>query len=128
MVDGHYSQQGWKDFPQNVHLARDGEPVRILGAWFGSNLDESDVWSPTLSKLRDTLDRWKKGHSTILGKKHVVQMFIGGMTQYLTDVQRMPADIQRRLMKWLRGYIWDDKVAPPIAMQHLCLPTEEGGL
>ncbi|TBU36215.1 hypothetical protein BD309DRAFT_839351, partial [Dichomitus squalens] len=115
-------------YPAGLHMARDGKPVRILGAWFGSNLDECEIWSRTLHKLHETLERWKEGHSTVIGKKHVVQMFIGGMTQYLTDVQRMPKEIQSRLSKWLRNYVWDDKVAPPVAMQYVCLPVEEGGL
>ncbi|TBU24913.1 hypothetical protein BD311DRAFT_597508, partial [Dichomitus squalens] len=128
MIASYYSQQGWRDYPGGIHVAREGEPVRILGAWFGNGIDECEVWSKTLSKLHETMDRWKKGHTTIIGKKHVVQMFIGGMTQYLTNVQRMPTEVQRRLTKWLRNYIWDEKVVPPVAMPHLCASIENGGL
>ncbi|CDO76537.1 hypothetical protein BN946_scf184769.g1 [Trametes cinnabarina] len=117
----------WKDYPPNVHIAGEGEPVRILGAFLGSNISECDVWSPRLAKIDDTLKRWKLGRTTLEGKRHVAQMFVGGMTQFLTDVQRMPDQIWSRLTKILRKYIWDDKHNTPVGMAHLALPFEQGG-
>ncbi|CDO76740.1 hypothetical protein BN946_scf184813.g10 [Trametes cinnabarina] len=117
----------WKDYPQNVHVAGEGEPVRILGAFFGNNIGECEVWSTRLAKLEDTLKRWKLGRTTLEGKRHVAQMFVGGMTQFLTDVQRMPDLVKSRLTKILRKYIWDDKHNTPVGMAHLSLPFDQGG-
>ncbi|KAH9848601.1 hypothetical protein C2E23DRAFT_713405, partial [Lenzites betulinus] len=128
LVNTYRTTGAWGNYPQNVHVAREGEPVRILGAFFGNGLDDCGVWSPRLAKLDDTLRRWKLGRTTLEGKRHVAQMFVGGMTQFLTDVQRMPKTILSRMTKILRKYIWDDKFNTPVGMSHLCLPFEEGGL
>ncbi|KAM5543385.1 hypothetical protein V8D89_002970, partial [Ganoderma adspersum] len=118
----------WNNYPRGVHMAGEGNAIRILGAWLGNNIDQPEVWSRTLAKITTVLERWKASHPTIEGKKHVVQMIVGGMTQFLTDVQRMPESVQRRLTKIIRNYIWDDKHNTPVGMEHLYLPKNRGGL
>ncbi|KAF9536237.1 hypothetical protein CPC08DRAFT_652222, partial [Agrocybe pediades] len=54
-------------------------------------------------------------------------MVVGGITQYLTSVQGMPADIERRLEKRVRKYIWADKTMSPVNAETLYAPIEEGG-
>ncbi len=125
----------WKNYPRNVHVAQEGEAIRILGAFFGNGISNADVWSLVLTKivamrkpLMQVIARWRAGHATIQGKRHVVQMIIGGMTQYLTVVQRMPDVILKRLNKIIRGYMWDDRHNTPVGIKHLYLPVERGGL
>jgi hypothetical protein len=36
--------------PNEIHIAQDGEPVRILGAWMGNKLNNASIWTPTLEK------------------------------------------------------------------------------
>ncbi|OSD08368.1 hypothetical protein PYCCODRAFT_1342847, partial [Trametes coccinea BRFM310] len=127
LADTYKSSGRWEDYPPDVHVASDGEAVRILGAFFGNGIGECDVWSPRLAKLEDTLKRWKLGRTTLEGKPHVAQMLVGGMTQFLTDVQRMPDRIRLRLNGILRKYIWDDKHNTPVGMAHLALPFDQGG-
>ncbi len=125
----------WKNYPRNVHIAQDGEAVRILGAFFGNGVNQTDIWSLVLTKivamrkpLMQVIARWRTGHATIQGKTHVVQMIIGGITQFLTTVQRMPDVILKRLEKILRSYLWDDRVNTPVGLDYVCLPIERGGL
>ncbi len=125
----------WENYPQGVHVAEDGEAVRILGAFIGNGIDQVAVWTLVLNKivamrkpLMEVIARWKNGHATIQGKKHVVQMIIGGMTQYLTSVQRMPDTIRKRLTKIIREYLWDDRRNPPVSMKQAYLPVARGGL
>jgi hypothetical protein len=55
-------------------------------------------------------------------------MVVGGMTQYLTQVQRMPKDVEKRLTKRIRKYIWkDEKNYSPVSEATLQAPVEEGG-
>ncbi|KAL1943280.1 hypothetical protein VTO73DRAFT_4355 [Trametes versicolor] len=126
---GTYQRTGkWENYPEGVHVAGDGEAVRILGAFMGNNVDQCGVWSTKLEKVRAVFERWKYGHSKLPGKKHTVQMMLGGMTQFLTDVQRMPDAVVKRFTKMMRNYVWDDKQHVPIATEHLYLALEEGGL
>ncbi|OSD05733.1 hypothetical protein PYCCODRAFT_1349910, partial [Trametes coccinea BRFM310] len=117
----------WGDYPQNVHVAGEGDIVRILGTFFGNGIGECHVWMPRLAKLEDTMKQWKLGQITLEGKQHVPQMFVGGMTQFLTDVQRMLEQILKRLTKFFRRYIWDDKHNTLVRMVYLALLFEKGG-
>ncbi|RPD77086.1 hypothetical protein L226DRAFT_439437, partial [Lentinus tigrinus ALCF2SS1-7] len=135
MVKTYRDTGSWKNYPTNVHVAQEGEPVRILGAFLGNGIDQVEIWSVVLTKmvairkpLMEVLERWKRGHATLYGKKHIIQMIVGGMTQYLTNVQRMPEAIVRRLTKIIRGFLWNDRTNTPVSMSHVCLPVEQGGL
>ncbi len=125
----------WENYPKGIHVAQEGEAVRILGAFFGNGIDQTDVWSLVLTKivamrqpLMQVMARWRDGHATVHGKKQVVQMIVGGMTQYLTTVQRMPETICKRLNKIIRDYLWEDRRNTPVGMKHVCLPVDQGGL
>jgi hypothetical protein len=63
------------------------------------------------------------------GKQLIVQMIVGGTTQFLTKAQRgMPPEIEQRLAKRIRTFIWDHVHVPPISMTTLSKPTLDGGL
>jgi hypothetical protein len=47
-----------------------------------------------LEKFAKDLERWKASAPTLEGKQHIINMVIGGRTQYLTRVQRMPKDVE----------------------------------
>ncbi|KAI0323400.1 hypothetical protein GY45DRAFT_1349801 [Cubamyces sp. BRFM 1775] len=94
----------WKDYPRGVHVACDGEPVRILGAWIGNNVEEGGVWLLTVEKITSAC-----------------------MSQFLTDVQHMPKLIQDQLDKLTRSYLWNGKHSPPVKMAQLQLPVDRGG-
>lgn len=135
MAETYQATGTWMNYPKGVHFAQEGEAIRILGAFFGNGIVRTDVWTLVLNKivamrkpLMQVIARWKEGHATVQGKRHVIQMIVGGMTQYLTTVQRMPEPICKRLTKIIRGYIWDDRSSTPISMAQVCLPVERGGL
>ncbi len=135
MAETYQATGRWGNYPRGVHVARDGEAVRILGAFFGNGVNQIQVWSLVLTKivamrkpLLEVIARWRNGHSTVQGKRHVVQMIVGGMTQFLTMVQRMPDTIRTRLNKLIREYLWDDRHTPPVALDYTYLPVGRGGL
>ncbi len=135
MAQTYRTTGAWMNYPRGVHIAQEGEAVRILGAFFGNGVDQVDIWTLVLTKLvamkkplMHAIERWKTGHATLQGKKHVVQMIVGGMTQFLTTVQRMPEIIVTRLNKIIRGYLWNDRHNTPVGMAHLYLPVDQGGL
>ncbi len=135
MAETYRSTGMWKNYPRNIHVAHDGEAVRILGGFFGNNVCQVGVWTLVLTKLvamrpplMKVIERWKTGHATVQGKKHVVQMIVGGITQFLTTVQRMPDAIQQRLNRITRGYLWDDRYNTPVGGEHVALPVGQGGL
>ncbi|KAJ3979762.1 hypothetical protein F5890DRAFT_1420828, partial [Lentinula detonsa] len=54
-------------------------------------------------------------------------MIVGGMTQYLTKVQGMPKEVESRLEKRIRKFLWDDKTLARINKETIYAPIEEGG-
>ncbi|KAG2075456.1 hypothetical protein BDR04DRAFT_1126301 [Suillus decipiens] len=79
--------QSWNN---NIRLAKDGMPIRSLGAWIGNKVNNTTPWEPVLDKIKQRLLTWKKSHPTLNGKQLIVQMVVGGMTQFLTKAQGMP--------------------------------------
>ncbi|KAL6298151.1 hypothetical protein BKA93DRAFT_744739, partial [Sparassis latifolia] len=115
-------------FPSSARIAQDGDSVRILGAWIGNEIDQEAPWTIVLNKIRASLDRWKKGHPSLRGKCLIIQMIVGGMTQYLTTVQGMPTHIEKILTTIIHRFIWHDSCIPPIKLDTLHLPRTQGGL
>lgn len=113
--------------PDNIHIAKNGEPIRILGAWVGNNVEQATPWTPVLEKIDSSLQRWGKSHPTIEGRRLIIQMVVAGMTQYLTKVQGMPILIEKQLLKQIRNFIWNSDTIPPINISTLCAPITEGG-
>ena len=102
-VATHRSLKGSPDsqdekIPNTVHIAKDGEAVRILGAWVGNKVDQATIWTPAMKKIREFLARWSKCHPSMAGKRSIVQMGPGGISQYLTTVQSMPPQIEKELI------------------------------
>ena len=60
------------------------------------------------------------------GRCLIVQMIVGGMTQYLAQVQGMPSNIESKLREKIRNFVWHDKRAP-VSEQILFSPIDDGG-
>lgn len=72
------------------------------------------------------LKRWEMSHPTLEGRRLIIQMVVGGITQYLTQVQRMPEVVERELTRKIRASIWNNKRAP-VGDHVLFAPQKEGG-
>ncbi|EPS98430.1 hypothetical protein FOMPIDRAFT_1096747, partial [Fomitopsis schrenkii] len=114
--------------PEGVKIAKEGEAVRLLGAWIGNGVDQAAVWAPALQKTRDFVTRWKKCRPSLKGKVNIVRMGPGGITQYLAMVQGMPKSAEREVEKIIKEFLWDGQRVPAVSMETLRLPVEEGGL
>ncbi|KAF8897702.1 hypothetical protein BD779DRAFT_1432156, partial [Infundibulicybe gibba] len=112
--------------PEAIQIAGEEEPVRILGAYVGNGVNQSGIWVPTLEKIDTTLKQWSKSHPTIEGRRLIVGMEVGGRTQYLTRVQGMPTEVEQKLTKMIRDFIWPDSM-PAVNMDILHGKIEMGG-
>nr|GAT44891.1 predicted protein [Mycena chlorophos] len=112
--------------PQTTNLAKDGEANQICGAWYGNETTDATPWANPLSKIDGSLENGLKCNPTIEGRRHLIQMNIGGVSQYLTQVQRMPENIEKRLVKRIRQYAWADEEKSPVALDTLQAPINEG--
>lgn len=113
--------------PENLNIAVEGAATRILGAWIGNDTDEEGIWTPTIEKINQGLQRWEATHPTIEGRKNVLQWTAAGMTQYLTVVQGMPKGIQDRIHKTSQNFMWDNSGKSSINQETMMAPISQGG-
>ncbi|KAF8238254.1 hypothetical protein L208DRAFT_1142238, partial [Tricholoma matsutake] len=91
--------------PESIHIAKDGESIRILGAWLGINAPKATPWSPIIERIDNALAGWDHSKHTIEGQKMLVQIIVGGCTQYLTQTQQIPKPIEKQIQKTIRTFI-----------------------
>ncbi len=114
--------------PEDIHIAPDGEPTWILGAFVGNNVDQATPWTPILEKIDKTLSTWDKTHPTIHGRCLLIQIVVSGMTQYLTRVQGMPKSVVDHLKLTICTFTWDNERKSPVKADTMSAPIEEGGV
>ncbi|KAF9560006.1 hypothetical protein CPC08DRAFT_612641, partial [Agrocybe pediades] len=120
-----------QQIPEEIKIARDGEPVRVLGALIGNKVDQVNVWSPVIEKVNKRLSQWERGHPTPEGRRllyHfvIVNMDVGGQTQYLTRVQGMPTDVETLIAKRITRFVWADSTAM-VNIETMQAPHVQGG-
>ena len=84
---------------KRVRIAEDGEAVCSLGAWIGNNTDDATPWEAVVDKIHKNLGRWNKTYPTMKGWKAIIQIIVGGYTQFLMKAQGMPPHIEAALTK-----------------------------
>ncbi|KAG2336487.1 hypothetical protein BDR05DRAFT_978783 [Suillus weaverae] len=106
--------------PEDVNINKDRTATRILGAWVGNETNEHNIWSPMIEKIDTSLKRWERCHSTVEGRKIIIQCIIEGMTQYLTVAHRKPKEVKKALITKARNFIWDNKGKSSVSLDILC--------
>ncbi len=115
-----------QEIEEEIKVAKDGEAIRTLGAWVGNGVKQAGVWTQTLDKIEDSLDRWELGCPTMEGRRLIVQMVVGGMSQYLTKVQGMLPEIEKRLERQVRKFLWGNKNKININKETIYAPISSG--
>ena len=112
-----------------IRIVPEGHSARILSAWIGNNTDQAQPWSPIIDKIKEHLDHWAAAHPTLDAKRLIVQMVVGGMTQFLTKAQGMPPTVLRTLTTITRNFLWDKNRSPPgLSIPRLTKPIPQGGI
>ncbi|PBK66453.1 hypothetical protein ARMSODRAFT_986753 [Armillaria solidipes] len=100
--------------PADVHIVCDGEAVRILGAFIGNLVDMAAPWTPILDRMQEKFDMWERTHPTIEGRRLLIQMYAGGLTQFLTRAQGMPESVLLQIQKMVSDFAWDNQGKTPV--------------
>ncbi|KAH9903282.1 hypothetical protein C8Q73DRAFT_742405 [Cubamyces lactineus] len=111
-----------------IHIVRDGEAIRLLGAWIGNRADPQLSWRPIVDTIKANLTKWALRRPTLHGKKLVAGMELGARTQFRAKAQGMPAAVVAELNKAMRAFIWGEGKAPKVALTSLQMDVGNGGL
>lgn len=80
--------------PNHIKIAAEDEPIRSLGALIGNEVGLIEPWSKILEKIDIKLELWERSHPTMEGRRLIILMVVGAMTQYFTRVQGMPKAVE----------------------------------
>ncbi|KAJ3755193.1 hypothetical protein EV360DRAFT_18365, partial [Lentinula raphanica] len=80
-----------------------------------------------LEKIDRSLETWERSKPTMEGRRLIISMVVGGMTQYLTKVQGMPPEVEEKLEKRIRRFLWDEKTHVRVNKETIMAPIEMGG-
>jgi hypothetical protein len=112
--------------PDRIRIAKDGEPVRALGAFVGNKIDNVNVWTPTIETLENKVNYWLKSNPSLEGRSYLTKLEPGGRTQYRTMVQGMPNQIAKKINQIIHRIVWNDRLAG-VNKERMTLPYEQGG-
>jgi ribonuclease HI len=117
--------------PKEIKITQEGEPTRVLGAYYGHSLNQEEIWGLTVEKVRLVLNRWERSRPSLAGRCKAASEIVGSHTQYLARVQGMPKTIEDRITKVMDNFIHNkkgEKKQNTIGVTTLTLPKAEGGL
>ena len=112
----------------DVHIAKDGEAIRSLGAWVGNVAEDKTPWETIMDKINKSLRMWSNTGPSIFRKKLIAQAVVGGRTQFITKAQGMPENIVETLTNAIKNFIWDDAPNPRLALTMLQDRKDKGGI
>jgi hypothetical protein len=61
------------------------------------------------------------------GRRLIVMMVVGGMTQYMATVQGKPVDIEERLERCVRSFLWAEKEQVRVNKETVYATSDIGG-
>jgi ribonuclease HI/exonuclease III len=111
--------------PDGIKINAEGEPTRILGAWFGDH-NNNQPWTMILDKTASKLREWKKSCPTLEGTRLINWMENMSSSQFLTKAQGMPPEITNHFEKLSKEFTWDSPRAK-IRMTMMTQPIGQGG-
>ncbi|KAJ3836286.1 hypothetical protein F5878DRAFT_501684, partial [Lentinula raphanica] len=91
--------------PDYVTINEDGKTTRILGAHIGNAAEETGVWLPLIERIENILDRCTDRYPTVEAKRHMINLTVGSITQFLTAANGMPESIAKRLTKLQKEFL-----------------------
>ena len=105
---------------------KDG-PCKILGVWFGPDLQLEKNWSEVLEKVVAATELWLRRRLSLKGRAEVCYSHIYSLVVYRLSVLPIPPTILFKLERILFQFIWAKRFS--LVQREICyLHPSEGGL
>jgi ribonuclease HI len=116
--------------PDDIRIAVDSVPTRILGTFVGNNIDNSAFWHKCVEKLARILDRWEASgiYPDWQTRRSIVNQSLIAATQFHTAAMSMPEPGLKALWKVCRSFVWASSQHPSIKATSLFCSEKEGGI
>ena len=105
---------------------KDG-PCKILGVWFGPNLQLEKNWSEVLEKVEAATELWLRRRLSLKGRAEVCSSHIYSLAVYRLSVLPIPPTILFKLERILFQFVWAKRF-PLVRREIYYLHPSEGGV
>jgi len=119
---------GENTIEEGITIIKDGEPMRTLGAWVGNNADVTQQWDWIIKKQEKVIKTWEGNNLSYQGKELILKALIQSRAVFLTTVNGMPKNVEEKLTKMYKDFLWDGKKRGLMAWKQAAAPRENGGL
>ncbi|KAJ7703629.1 hypothetical protein B0H17DRAFT_892716, partial [Mycena rosella] len=116
-----------RPIPDEIHIVKEDEAIRILGSFIGNRVDVFRVWTLVLEKIDSDYARWANLNPTLIMRKNIDQIVAGSCSQYLAQVNGMPPMVTKHILKAQKEFINDSK-SSMISKEMLMAPRNLGGV
>ena len=96
---------------------KDG-PCKILGVWFGPDLQLEKNWSEVLDKVVAATELWLRRRLSLKGRAEVCSSHIYSLAVYRLSVLPIPATILFKLERILFQFLWVKR--HPLVRREIC--------
>jgi len=79
----------WK-IDDKIHIAQEGEAVRILGSWQGNGINIQAQWNRITERQACTMKLWSLLYLSVAGRVLIVKALVISLAYYLMTVNRIP--------------------------------------
>ena len=102
-------------------------PVRILGVWFGPDLQLERNWSEVHAKVNAQVGIWLSRRLSLKGRAEACAVYVFPLILYRLDVLPLPKARRLALQRSLSRLLWGG--ARPMVLRQVCIQrTRNGGL
>ena len=113
---------------EGLRIVKDGESMRTLGAWVGNKVDVHPQWESILDRQRRVMEVWNDARLSHGGKELILKILVQSLALYLATVNGMPKDVETRMTRQMRSFLWDGKKNGYMRWDEVIAPKEQGGL
>ena len=117
---------GWR-INEGIHIAQEGEAIRILGSWQGNGINIQAKWNEMIEKQLKTMKRWNGHYPSTAGRVLVVKALVISLAYYLMTVNGISRKNLMTMERNTRNFIWNGRRGQ-MAWERAILPVAEGGI
>ena len=124
------------DKPGEISWVNPGELIKILGIYFSSMREASDIeknWETRIQRIKCIMKLWQKRESSVYGKIIICKTFLLSQISYVIQCLSLPVKVLAEIDSLFFKFIWQAKPSESRAREKvkravLCRDVENGGL
>jgi len=109
-------------------IIKEGESMRTLGSWVGNKKNDNMQWDKIIKAQEKIIDMWSNTNLTYKGKEIILKSLVQSKANYLATVNGMPKDIEEKMKKIYKEFIWNKKDRGLMQWNQIIAPRDQGGL